>query len=83
MESLSQEIRSVATQAGASLVGFAPVSRFETGPEETRPTYYMPEAQSVVSIAIAYPLMPKRVRSPGLICGLVFPISTTNCPMWP
>jgi epoxyqueuosine reductase QueG len=55
MESLSQEIRSVATQAGASLVGFAPVSRFETGPEETRPTYYMPEAQSVVSIAIAYP----------------------------
>ena len=55
MDSFTQEIRSLTLAAGADLVGFAPVERFATGPEETRPDYYMPEARSVVVIAIAYP----------------------------
>ena len=55
MDSFSREIRSLTVAAGADLVGFAPVERFATGPEETRPDYYMPEARSVVVIAIAYP----------------------------
>ena len=40
---------------GADLVGFAPVERFDTGPEKTRPDYYLPRAKSVVPLAIAYP----------------------------
>jgi epoxyqueuosine reductase len=55
MDSLSREIRSIAVEAGADLVGFAPVERFATGPEETRPEYFLAKARSVVSIAIAYP----------------------------
>ncbi len=41
MDSLSREIRSIAVEAGADLVGFAPVERFATGPEETRPEYFL------------------------------------------
>jgi epoxyqueuosine reductase len=55
MDQLSDEIRSVAMQAGADLVGFAPVTRFDAGPAKTHPCYYMPTARSVVVIAIAYP----------------------------
>ncbi len=55
MDLLSEEIRSLALKNGADLVGFAPVERFGTGPEKTRPDYYLPRAKSVVSLAIAYP----------------------------
>jgi len=61
MASLSGTIRSIARDAGADLVGFAPIERFEKGPEKTRPEYYLPEARSVVSIAIAYPQSISRV----------------------
>ena len=52
---LSQEIRSVAATAGADMVGFAPVARFATGPEQTRPDYYVPRARSVVVAGIGFP----------------------------
>ena len=52
---LSQEIRSVTLAAGADMVGFAPVKRFDTGPEQTHPNYYMPSARSVVVAGIGYP----------------------------
>lgn len=52
MGSLSNDIRTLATHIGADLVGFAPVERFATGPEETRPNHYLPNARSVVSIGI-------------------------------
>ncbi len=55
MNLLSKDIRTLALTAGADLVGFAPVGRFTSGPDETRPDYYLPKARSVVSIAIAYP----------------------------
>lgn len=55
MTSLSQKIRSLAIAEGADLVGFAPVHRFATGPEKTRPDYYLPKVRSVVSMAIGYP----------------------------
>lgn len=55
MDPLSQEIRSAALSAGADSVGFAPVSRFDNGPEKTHPNYYMPKAQSVAVVAIGYP----------------------------
>ena len=52
---LSQKIRSIALAAGADMVGFAPVGRFENGPERTHPNYYLPRACSVVVAAIGYP----------------------------
>ncbi len=55
MNLLSQEIRSIALAAGADIVGFAPVERFATGPEKTRPDYYMPRARSVVVAGIGFP----------------------------
>ncbi len=41
MDLLSQEIRSVALSTGADMVGFAPIERFDAGPRQTRPTYYL------------------------------------------
>jgi epoxyqueuosine reductase QueG len=55
MDPLSQQIRSAALTAGADMVSFAPVERFDTGPEKTHPNYYMPQARSVVVIGIGYP----------------------------
>jgi len=63
MNLLSQEIRSVALAAGADMVGFAPVERFASGPEQTRPNYYMSRARSVVVAGIGFP------RSIGEVWG--------------
>jgi len=63
MDLLSQEIRSKALAAGADMVGFAPVDRFEAGPERTHPNYYLPKARSVVVAGIGYP------RSIGEVWG--------------
>jgi len=63
MHLLSEEIRSVALAAGADMVGFAPVERFASGPEQTQPNYYMPKARSVVVAGIGFP------RSIGEVWG--------------
>ena len=63
MKHLSQEIRSTALTAGADMVGFAPVERFDNGPEKTHPNYYMPGARSVVVAGIGFP------RSIGEVWG--------------
>jgi ferredoxin len=55
MSKLIEEIRSVAMNTGADIVGFAPAERFDGGPEKTHPRYYMPKAKSVVVAAIGYP----------------------------
>lgn len=55
MSQLIEEIRLVAMNTGADIVGFAPVERFDGGPEKTHPRYYMPKAKSVVVAAIGYP----------------------------
>ena len=63
MSMLTEEIRSIAVAAGADMVDFAPVDRFATGPELTRPDYYMPQARSVVVAGIGFP------RSIGEVWG--------------
>jgi epoxyqueuosine reductase len=63
VDSLSPQIRSVALAAGADMVGFAPTERFAAGPEKTRPSYYMPQARSVVVAGIGFP------RSIGEVWG--------------
>jgi hypothetical protein len=37
------------------MVGFAPVERFDAGPEQTHPNYYMSSALSVVVVGIGFP----------------------------
>ena len=63
MKELSGEVRSLAVDSGADLVGFAPVGRFARGPERPIPTTICPRARSVVSIAIGFP------RSIGEVWG--------------
>ena len=63
MDSLSQEVRDVALSAGADMMGFAPIERFDAGPRETQPTYYMPKARTVAVAGIGYP------RSIGEVWG--------------
>ena len=63
MNQLSQEIRSIGVAAGADMVGFAPVERFDTGPRQTHPNYYIKQARSVVVVGIGYP------RSIGEVWG--------------
>ena len=48
---LTQTLRDVAREADIDLVGVAPVSRLENGPEGGRPTDYMPSARAVVVLA--------------------------------
>lgn len=49
---LTKDIRSLAMAEGIDLVGVAPVERFQQAPEGYKPTDYMPEATSVLSLAI-------------------------------
>ena len=48
---LTQALRDIATESDIDLLGVAPVSRLEGGPEGARPTDYMPSARSVVVLA--------------------------------
>ncbi len=57
MESFSHEVTLMAQSFGADMVGFAPVSRFDTGPEKTHPNTYMPQARSVVVIGKGKPIV--------------------------
>jgi len=50
---LTEEIKSLALNLGADLVGVAPVERFRNAPEETCPTHYLPDASRVISIGVA------------------------------
>ena len=49
---LTEDIKSRASDMGADLVGVAPVERFQFAPEETNPGHYLPTASSVISIGI-------------------------------
>ena len=60
---MTRLVKRQALAAGADMVGFAPVERFATGPEKTRPNYYMPRARSVVGVGIGFP------RSIGEVWG--------------
>ncbi len=53
---LTREIKELARDKGADLVGIAPVSRFQEAPENRHPRFYIPQAQSVVVVAMRVPL---------------------------
>ena len=50
--SITKHTVDVALKSGASLIGFGPVSRFDGLPVDFRPARFMPEAKTVVTIAI-------------------------------
>lgn len=52
MSDLTEEIRRVALDAGADLIGFAPISRFENAPPELHPRTIYPPTRTVVAIAV-------------------------------
>lgn len=48
---LTEFVRRVAVEAGADLVGFAPVSRFENAPPELHPRTIFPQTRTVIAVA--------------------------------
>ena len=52
MDGLTQRVLDKLLEWGADLVGVAPVERFENAPEGHKPTDFMPECKSVISIAL-------------------------------
>lgn len=55
MSALTQELKSLAFQEGADLVGVALVDRFQEAPRMTHPQAILPDAKAVVVIAVKYP----------------------------
>jgi ferredoxin len=53
MEALSRRIKSLIREQGAPLVGIAAADALSQGPPSADPRYLLPEAQSVISFAIA------------------------------
>lgn len=52
MDNLTQRIRHTALHAGADLVGFAPISRFDDAPPEYHPRVIFPPTRTVIAIAL-------------------------------
>ena len=52
MDKLTQKVTDTLLEWGADLVGIAPVERFANAPEGHKPTDFLPECKSVVSVAL-------------------------------
>ncbi len=52
MHKLTERIRKRARESGADLVGFAPVSRFESAPPEYHPHTILPQTKTVIALAV-------------------------------
>jgi len=63
---LTKQIKELALSKGADLVGIAPISRFREAPENRHPCFYMPNAASVVVIAMRVPLGVLRTVAKGI-----------------
>jgi len=48
----TRRLKNLAREKGADLIGIAPLERFGAAPPDQHPTYYLPEAQAVISMAI-------------------------------
>lgn len=51
-DALTRRIKQCAREMGADLIGIAPVSRYDGAPRMLRPQAHLPEAKSVISMAI-------------------------------
>ena len=52
MADLKGRVREVAHEAGADLVGFAPISRFDHAPPELHPRTIFPQTRTVIAVAV-------------------------------
>lgn len=52
MDSFTLDIAKKLLECGADLVGLAPVERFKDAPEGHKPTDFLPETKSVISIGL-------------------------------
>jgi ferredoxin len=55
MDPLTERVRRAALEAGADLVGFAPVERFAGAPAELHPRTIFPQVRSAVAVALRHP----------------------------
>ena len=55
MDTLTQELKSLALQEGADLIGVASMDRFQEAPRMTHPQAIIPDAKAVVVISVKYP----------------------------
>lgn len=55
MSDLTDRVRTTAENAGADLVGFAPIERFEHAPAELNPRTILPQTQTVIAVAMRQP----------------------------
>ncbi len=55
MDCLTESIRRTALEAGADLVGFAPISRFDQAPAPLHPRTVFPPVRTVIAIALRQP----------------------------
>ncbi len=55
MNALTECVRQTALAAGADLVGFAPISRFDAAPPELHPHTILPQTRTVIAIALRQP----------------------------
>jgi epoxyqueuosine reductase QueG len=52
MKDLTERVRQAAMDAGAALVGFAPISRFANAPELVHPRTIFPPTKTVIAVAV-------------------------------
>ncbi|RLE07072.1 hypothetical protein DRJ00_08760, partial [Candidatus Aerophobetes bacterium] len=52
MERFTERVKTFAKEMGANLVGIAPIERFKNAPEKMSPQGLLPEAKSVVVVAV-------------------------------
>jgi hypothetical protein len=52
MDTLTRQVRTLALESGAALVGFAPMSRFDNAPPENHSRTMLPSAKTAVVIAV-------------------------------
>jgi len=55
MDTLTEQVRAAAQDAGADLVGFAPIGRFDHAPPQFHPHTIFPQTRTVVAIAVRQP----------------------------
>ncbi len=55
MMTLTEQVKEVAIDSGAALVGFAPISRFDSAPPQFNPRTIYPNTKSVIAIALPQP----------------------------
>ena len=55
MSTLNERLADAARAAGAPLIGFAPMARFDDAPPRFHPRTIFPQAKTVVAIAIPQP----------------------------